>query len=192
MAAADGVESAIELRRWRRDAGITRQAAAADLGISERMLAYYEAGGHLVPRAILLAARALAAGLDHAPGGADARERWVGLVRTVLEYGRGAPVVGRMLRDRDHRSLADFLAFVKKGPDPALALTDPALFKSLRSAVTAAQLAGLARFRLDRRHVARGVDKTALARGEKGGGQLDPISVAANFEGTEPGAALPK
>lgn len=162
MGGGGDVEGAIELRRWRRDAGTTRQAAAADLGISERMLAYYEAGGYKVPRAILLAARALGAGLDHAPGGKDARERWVVLVRNVVEYGRGSPVVGRMLRERDRRGIADFLAFVKKGPDPALALTDPALFRSLRSAVTDAQLAGLARYRLGRRHMARAAAKPGL------------------------------
>ena len=126
MAVVGGVEDAIELRRWRRDAGITRPAAAADLGISERMLAYYEAGGHRVARAILLAARARKAGLDNAPGGAgDARERWVVLVRHVVAYGRGEPVVGRMLRERDRRGIADFLAFVKKGPDPHWRLPIP-------------------------------------------------------------------
>ena len=147
--------------------GVTRQVAAADLGISERMLAYYESGGHRVPRAILLAARALAAGLDNDPCGGDARERWVLLVRNVVDYGRGSPVVGRMLREGDHRGMADFLAFVKKGPDPALALTDPALFRSLRSAVTAAQLAGLARFRVDLHHTPRVEDKLAEAREER-------------------------
>lgn len=151
MGAAD-VEGAIELRRWRRDADLTRRAAAAELGISERTLAYYEAGKSRIPPAIVLATRALAAGLGYGPGGGDARERWVVLVRNVLDYGRGMPVVGRMLRERDYRGIADFLAFVKKGPDPALALTDPALFRSLRSAVTCAQLAGLARYCLDRRH----------------------------------------
>ena len=70
------------------------------------------------------------------------RERWVTLVRNLLDYGRGEPVVGRMLRERDRDGLRDFLAFVRRGPDPDLALTDPALFQSLRSAVTRAQLGG--------------------------------------------------
>ena len=70
-----------------------------------------------------------------------------------------APVVGRMLRTGDRRGIADFLEFVRKGPAPDLALTDPALFRSLRSAVTSAQLAGLARFRLDHRHVPRAMDR---------------------------------
>ena len=55
-----------------------------------------------------------------------------------------------MLRARDRRGLADFLAFVRRGPDPALALTDPALFRALRAAVTRAQFSGLARYRLAR------------------------------------------
>ena len=42
---------------------ISRARAAADLGISERMLAYYEAGEYPTPRAVLLATRALAVGL---------------------------------------------------------------------------------------------------------------------------------
>ena len=72
------------------------------------------------------------------------------LVRRLLEYGEGVPVVGRMLKARDRQGLADFLAFVKRGPDPALALTDPALFQALRASVTRAQLSGLAHYRLAR------------------------------------------
>ncbi len=192
MAVADGIEDAIELRRWRRDAGITRPAAAADLGISERMLAYYEAGGHRVPRAILLAARALKAGLENAPGGGgDARERWVVLVRNVVGYGRGEPVVGRMLRERDRRGIADFLAFVKRGPDPALALTDPALFRTLRSAVTAAQLAGLARYRLDHRHQPRAGDNPGVVRVERESGPLGTVPTAGSEIQSIANAAVP-
>ena len=60
------------------------------------MLAYYETGEHKTPRAIRLATRALAAGL-----GFDkplSRQRWVTLVQNLMGYGRGEPVVGRMLR----------------------------------------------------------------------------------------------
>lgn len=149
MRVKEGLGGAVTLRRWRRDAPLTRPQAAEALGISERMLAYYEAGERVVPRAILLAVRALAGGLDEdrCAEGLD-RERWVILIERLLDYGSGVPVVGRMLRARDRRGLADFLAFVRRGPDPALALTDPALFQSLRAAVTRAQLAGLARYRL--------------------------------------------
>jgi len=146
MQVKPGMEGAIALRLWRRDAKLSRPKAAAELGVSERMLAYYEAGAHPVPRAIMLAVRALAAGLDDRP--TMTRERWVTLVANLLEYGRGTPVVGRMLKARDRQGLADFVDFVRKGPDPDLALTDPALFQSLRSAVTRAQLAGLARYRV--------------------------------------------
>jgi hypothetical protein len=146
MQAKPGMEGAVVLRRWRRDAKLSRLKAAAELGISERMLAYYEAGTHPVPRAILLAIRALAAGLDDRA--TMTRERWVTLTANLLEYGHGTPVVGRMLKARDRQGLGDFLDFVRKGPDPHLALTDPALFQSLRAAVTRAQLAGLARYRV--------------------------------------------
>lgn len=154
MAAAPGLEQAIALRRWRRDSELTRRAAAVELGISERMLAYYETGQRPVPRTVMLAARALAAGLDAAadePG--YSRERWVTLVHNLLDYGAEIPVVGRMLKARDRQGLADFLAFVRRGPDPSLALTDPALFRALRAAVTRAQLAGLARYHVN--HAAR-------------------------------------
>lgn len=143
MQAKPGMEGAIALRRWRRDAKLTRPKAAAELGISERMLAHYEADP---PRAVLLAIRALAAGLDQRP--AMTRQRWVTLVDNLLEYGRGTPVVGRMLKAHDRQGLADFLDFVRRGPNPDLALTDPALFQSLRAAVTRAQLSGLARYRV--------------------------------------------
>jgi transcriptional regulator with XRE-family HTH domain len=141
------IQDAIELRRWRRRAGLSRARAAADLGISERMLAYYETAEHKTPRSVLLATRALAAGLGDACD--FPRDRWVALVRNLLDYGQGEPVVGRMLRERDRDGLRDFLAFVRRGPDPDLALTDSALFQSLRAAVTRAQLGGLAQFRID-------------------------------------------
>jgi hypothetical protein len=53
-----------------------------------------------------------------------------------------------MLKARDRQGLKDFLDFVRHGPAPDLALTDPALFQSLRAATTRAQLAGLARYRV--------------------------------------------
>jgi len=97
----------------------------------------------------ILAVRALAAGLgDKLDGDGPARERWVVLVRNILDYGKGIPVVGRMLRSRDRVALADFIGFIKQGPDPALALTDQALFQAMRAAVTRAQLSGLASYKL--------------------------------------------
>jgi len=141
---------------------LTRHAAAAELGISERMLAYYEAGERPVPRAVMLAIHALAAGLDDGlQGKGQARERWVVLVRNVLDYAAGVPVVGRMLRARDHLNLADFLEFVRQGPEPDMALTDPALFRSLREVVTRAKLAGPARYRINEKSIPR---KTAEIR----------------------------
>ncbi|MBV9551866.1 MAG: helix-turn-helix transcriptional regulator, partial [Alphaproteobacteria bacterium] len=48
------------LRRWRRGHRMTQSAAADALGVSPRMWRYYEAGVHLVPKTVRLAA----AGLD--------------------------------------------------------------------------------------------------------------------------------
>ncbi len=144
MQAKPGMEGALALRRWRRAAKLSRPTAAKELGISERMLAYYEASTHAVPRPILLASRALASGLDDRP--AMTRDRWVSLVGNLLEYERGVPVVGRMVKARNREGLRDFLDFVRTGPAPDLALTDPALFQTLRAAVTRAQLGGLAKF----------------------------------------------
>lgn len=150
MPAKEGLEGAIALRRWRRASSLTRHAAALELGVSERILAYYEAGERPVPRAVILAVRALTAGLDDKlDGNGPARERWVVLVRNILDYGKGVPVVGRILRSRDRVALADFISFIKQGPDPVLALTDQALFQSMRAAVTRAQLSGLASYKLN-------------------------------------------
>lgn len=146
----EGMDGAVALRRWRRDFNFTRPAAAGELGVSERMLAYYESGERSVPRAILLAVRALTAGLQATPESeALTRDRWVIMVKNVMDYGAGDPVVGRMLKERNRQGLDDFLTYIRRGPDPALALTDPALFRSLRSAVTKAQLSGLARYRMN-------------------------------------------
>jgi transcriptional regulator with XRE-family HTH domain len=146
MQTKPGLDGAVALRRWRRDARLTRPKAAAELGVSERMLAYYEAGTHPVPRVVLLAIRALSAGLDDRP--MMSRQRWVALVDNLLEYGRGSPVVGRMLKAGDRDGLGDFLDFVRVGPATEFALTDPALFQSLRAAVTRAQMAGLGQYRV--------------------------------------------
>jgi transcriptional regulator with XRE-family HTH domain len=149
MLANPDMAGAILLRRWRRDANLTRQDAANALGISERMLAYYEAAERRVPRAINLAVRALSAGLaDPLDAALQSRAEWVTLVGHLLDYGAGVPVVGQMLRERNRQGLANFLEFIKRGSDPSMALTDPALFQSLRGAVTRAQLSGLARFRI--------------------------------------------
>ena len=151
MQVKEGCEGAVAIRRWRRGSRLARRAAAGQLGISERMLAYYESGQRPVPRPVMLAVRALAAGLGETlDTGGSARERWVVLVRNILDYGQQIPVVGRMLRQHDRPALADFMAFVRHGPDSALALTDPALFQAMRAAVTRAQLSGLARYRLVR------------------------------------------
>jgi len=149
MRPISGMEGAIALRRWRRNAGLSRPAAAGELGISERMLAYYEAGERPVPRAILLAQRAISSGLGRViEDTPSTRERWVELVRSVLSYGAGEPVVGRLIRGGEAEQLAGFLTFIRQGPDPSLALTDPALFRSLRAAITRAQLGGLGTFQV--------------------------------------------
>jgi len=48
------------LRSWREERGLTQDEAATALGISPRMLRYYEAGRHLLPKTVRLAC----AGLD--------------------------------------------------------------------------------------------------------------------------------
>jgi hypothetical protein len=49
---------------------------------------------------------------------------------------------------RDRKGVANFPDVVRAGSDPDPPLTDPALFQSLRGAMTRAQLAGLARYRV--------------------------------------------
>ncbi len=44
-------------RRWRERGGLTLDGAAEALGVSRRMVAYYEAGTHFVPRHIGLACK---------------------------------------------------------------------------------------------------------------------------------------
>lgn len=65
-----------------------------------------------------------------------------------MDDNSGVPVVGQMLKAGDRAGLSDFLAFVKRGPNPDLALTDPALFQSRRAAATPGQLAGFAHYRV--------------------------------------------
>ena len=48
-------------RDWREGRGLTLDAAAKALGLSRRMIAYYEQGERPIPRIVALATRALAA-----------------------------------------------------------------------------------------------------------------------------------
>ena len=48
-------------RRWRESKGYTLDAAAHALGISRRMIAYYEEGNRPIPRLVALATKALEA-----------------------------------------------------------------------------------------------------------------------------------
>ena len=80
------MEGALALRRWRRAERLTRIEASLQLGVSERMLAYSESEARPTPRAIVLAVRALSAGLDNErdQNWGD-RERWVTLVRNLMD-----------------------------------------------------------------------------------------------------------
>jgi Protein of unknown function (DUF2442) len=53
--------SAEGFRRWREHNAFTLDSAAAALGISRRMVAYYEAGEKPIPRVVALATKALEA-----------------------------------------------------------------------------------------------------------------------------------
>lgn len=56
-------QGAAWLREWRTGRGMTQQEAAHALGVSPRMWRYYEAGTHLLPKTVRLAA----IGLDATP-----------------------------------------------------------------------------------------------------------------------------
>lgn len=53
----DGLEDsgAVEFIRWRRRNGLSLAEAGKALGISRRMVAYYQSGDRKVPRTVLLA-----------------------------------------------------------------------------------------------------------------------------------------
>ena len=59
-------QGAAWLREWRGDHGMSQTEAAKALGVSPRMWRYYEAGTHLLPKTVRLAAL----GLDAAARGA--------------------------------------------------------------------------------------------------------------------------
>lgn len=54
---AQGKDEAVALQDWRLRHGFTQQQGADALGISRRMLNYYESGNRAVPRTVLLASR---------------------------------------------------------------------------------------------------------------------------------------
>lgn len=132
----DGALLHLRRRRLR----MTRPEMAQALGVSERTLAYYEAG-RPVPKYIKLALEALSGGISAEMR--MGRERWVAAVDNLLRYGQGEPVVGRLLRTRRLQELSDMVDLARFGPDAAMAMTDPALFRSLRDAATKAYLTGV-------------------------------------------------
>lgn len=147
---------AILFRRWRRGSGRTIAAAARDLGVSQRTISRFEAGERPIPRAILLAVRALDASLPPlCPPDPASRERWAQVVADMRAYAAGEAVVGYLLKSREFGRLREFLALVASGPETRMALTDPALFRMLSEAVLKARLAGLAEYRIDERQAAR-------------------------------------
>jgi len=137
------------LRRSRRRTSRSPAEFAGDLGIELALLESYENGGEPVPHLVRLAARALEHRLEplQEPP-TDARDQWVDLVSDMLAYAREEPVISRLLLDPDRGRLRRFLDFLVTGPDKALALTDPALFRSLREACTRALVAGWGRYRV--------------------------------------------
>jgi transcriptional regulator with XRE-family HTH domain len=52
-------QGAAWLREWRGDHGMSQTEAAKALGVSPRMWRYYEAGTHLLPKTVRLAALGL-------------------------------------------------------------------------------------------------------------------------------------
>jgi predicted transcriptional regulator len=54
MQVREGWEGAVAIRRWRRASRLAPHAAANEVGVSERMLAYYESGERPVPRPVIL------------------------------------------------------------------------------------------------------------------------------------------
>ena len=136
------------LRTWRTRTRRSQDEAAADLGISVEQLAEYETGDNPVS-AGSAAARALEHRLEPLSMNPDgARERWVALVDDARAYFNGEPVISRLLRESDRGRLRRFLSFIIVGPDPRLALTDPALYQTLRTSCTRALLAGWGRYRV--------------------------------------------
>jgi hypothetical protein len=59
--------SATDFEAWMNRLGLSLSAAATELGVTRRAVAYYKSGGRLIPRVVMLACRALE--LDRRQGG---------------------------------------------------------------------------------------------------------------------------
>ena len=64
------------------------------------------------------------------------REQWVAGVSLLREYLRDDLALARTLRERRWSELLAVVEIANKGVDPALAVTDPTLYKALRDATT--------------------------------------------------------
>ena len=64
------------------------------------------------------------------------RERWVAGVSLLREYLRDDLALARTLRERRWFDLLAAVELANKDVDPSLAVTDPALYKALRDAIT--------------------------------------------------------
>jgi len=68
-------QEATRFRDWRKARSLTQEQAAAELGISTRMLAYYEAGSHPIPKTVTPLPAMVSMGVQVRPAGGLAVRR---------------------------------------------------------------------------------------------------------------------
>jgi len=79
-----------------------------------------------------------------------ARDTWVRGVDLMKQLLTDPFLIGRLIRERSYDDLWAMALIIHNDVDPRYALTDPALYKMLREAVTLAHLKGYGGLCLDR------------------------------------------
>jgi hypothetical protein len=137
------------LRAWREQLSITADTAADALGIELEVYQAYEEGKLDLPISLWRRCQNMKTTGDmNAPESVSLpRDRWVRMVENSMSYLRNEHHMSRLILEEKWEEVADFMNYMRSGPNHDLALTDPHLYRHLREAGTRAALSGLMHFR---------------------------------------------
>ncbi|WP_425624935.1 hypothetical protein [Agrobacterium radiobacter] len=136
------------LADWRAKMSFSRLEAAKALEMDEDAYNGFESGLADLPVAIWRKCQALSKGspIVSVPMSLP-RDRWVRMVDNSLAFLENEHHISSLIREERWEEVADFMDYMRVGPDMDMAMTDPHLFRQLREAGTRAFLSGLMHFK---------------------------------------------
>ena len=144
----DKARSSQLLREWREQLSIGVETASDALGVELDDYRLYELGGLDLPVAVWRKCVAIKKGGSPEQAIVSLpRDRWVRMVDNAIASLKDEHHISRLIQSEQWEEVADFMDFMRTGPNHDLALTDPHLYRRLREAGTRAALSGLMHFK---------------------------------------------